>query len=58
MTKKVAVVVTDLVEDVEFTDPVEAIKNAGHDVTTIGFEVGTKKVSMVLKLTSISLLLM
>ena len=43
MTKKVAVVVTDLVEDVEFTDPVEAIKNAGHDVTTIGFEVGTIK---------------
>jgi len=43
MTKKVAVVVTDLVEDIEFTDPVEAIKNAGHDVTTIGFEVGTIK---------------
>ena len=41
MTKKVAVVVTDLVEDIEFTDPVEAIKNAGHDVTTIGFEEGT-----------------
>lgn len=41
MTKKVAVVVTDLVEDVEFTEPVEAIKSAGHDVTTIGFEEGT-----------------
>lgn len=41
MTKEVAVVVTDLVEDVEYTDPVEAIKDAGHNVTTIGFEEGT-----------------
>lgn len=36
--KKVAIVVTDLVEDVEFVDPVKAIRDAGHDVTVIGFE--------------------
>lgn len=36
--KKVAVVVTDLVEDVEFVDPVKAIRDAGHDITVIGFE--------------------
>ncbi|KAA8433943.1 type 1 glutamine amidotransferase domain-containing protein [Weissella sagaensis] len=41
MAKEVAVVVTDLVEDVEYTEPVEAIKAAGHNVTTIGFEEGT-----------------
>lgn len=40
MMKKVAVVVTDLVEDVEFVDPVNAIRDAGHDVTVIGFEKG------------------
>ncbi|MCH5462850.1 type 1 glutamine amidotransferase [Lactobacillus sp. LC28-10] len=41
MMKKVAVVVTDLVEDVEFVDPVNAIRDAGHNVTIIGFEKGT-----------------
>ena len=41
MKKKVAVLVTDFVEDVEYTDPVKAIEDAGHDVTTIGFEKGT-----------------
>lgn len=35
---KVAVVVTDLVEDVEFVDPVDALRQAGHDVTIIGFD--------------------
>lgn len=40
MMKKVAVVVTDLVEDVEFVDPVNAIRDAGHEVTVIGFEKG------------------
>nr|WP_054757805.1 type 1 glutamine amidotransferase domain-containing protein [Liquorilactobacillus satsumensis] len=32
---KVAVLVTDLVEDVEYTAPVEALKKAGHTITTI-----------------------
>ncbi|MBK4805186.1 intracellular protease [Enterococcus faecium] len=32
---------TNLVEDVEYTEPVEALKSAGHKVTTISFEKGT-----------------
>nr|WP_054750313.1 type 1 glutamine amidotransferase domain-containing protein [Lacticaseibacillus thailandensis] len=30
-----------MVEDVEFTDPVQALKDAGHDVTVIGYEKNT-----------------
>lgn len=41
MAKSVAVLVTNLVEDVEYTEPVEALKSAGHKVTTISFEKGT-----------------
>lgn len=41
MAKSVAVLVTNLVEDVEYTEPVEALKSAGHEVTTISFEKGT-----------------
>ncbi|MCD2255953.1 type 1 glutamine amidotransferase [Lactobacillus sp. CC-MHH1034] len=37
---KVAVIVTDFVEDVEYTSPVEALKQAGNDVTVIEFEAG------------------
>ncbi|HJG22953.1 type 1 glutamine amidotransferase [Enterococcus durans] len=38
MTKKVAAIVTDLVEDVELSSPKEALEKAGHLVTLIGFE--------------------
>lgn len=38
MAKKVAAIVTDLVEDVELTSPKEALEKAGHTVTLIGFE--------------------
>lgn len=38
MGKKVAVVLTDLFEDSEFTSPKKALTDAGHDVTTIGFK--------------------
>lgn len=38
--KKIAIVVTDLVEDVEYTEPVNALKAAGHEITVIGFEKG------------------
>lgn len=41
MTKKVAVVLDNLFEDVEYTSPVEAIKNEGHEVTVIGKEAGS-----------------
>lgn len=37
---KIATVITDTFEDVEFTDPAKAFKEAGHEVTTIEFESG------------------
>ncbi|TWI56397.1 type 1 glutamine amidotransferase domain-containing protein [Halalkalibacter nanhaiisediminis] len=40
MSKKIAVVVTDLFEDVEYTDPVKAFKEAGHEIVTIEKESG------------------
>lgn len=40
MGKKIASVMTDLFEDVEFTSPKEALENAGHEVVTVGFEAG------------------
>ena len=39
---KIAVIVTNDVEDVEFTSPVDALKAAGHDVTVIENEAGSK----------------
>ena len=41
MTKKIAVVLDNLFEDVEFTSPVEAFKKEGHEVTVIGKKTGT-----------------
>lgn len=40
MSKKIAVVMTDLFEDVEYTSPKEELEKAGHELTTIGFEAG------------------
>ncbi|MDA3130318.1 MULTISPECIES: type 1 glutamine amidotransferase domain-containing protein [Bacillaceae] len=40
MTKKVAVIVTDLVEEIELTDPVKAYEDAGHTVEIISDEAG------------------
>ncbi|KSU84109.1 type 1 glutamine amidotransferase domain-containing protein [Fictibacillus enclensis] len=37
---KIATVLTNLFEDVELTDPAKAYKEAGHQVTVIGFEKG------------------
>lgn len=37
---KVAVIVTDLFEDVEYTEPVEAFKKAGHNVINVGLKNG------------------
>ncbi|AXY25449.1 protease [Suicoccus acidiformans] len=37
---KVATVITDLFEDVEYTSPREALEEAGHEVVTIGIEAG------------------
>lgn len=37
---KIAVIVTNDVEDVEYTSPVEALKNAGHQVVTIETQAG------------------
>ena len=35
MKKKVAVIMTDLVEDIEYTSPKEEIEKAGHEVILI-----------------------
>ncbi|EOH92504.1 PfpI family intracellular protease [Enterococcus haemoperoxidus ATCC BAA-382] len=40
MTKKVAVLVTDLVEDVELTSPKETLEKAGYDVILVEKEAG------------------
>ncbi|CAM4218179.1 type 1 glutamine amidotransferase domain-containing protein [Abyssicoccus albus] len=41
MSKKIAVVITDLVEDIEFTSPKDAYVEAGHTVETISYEKGS-----------------
>lgn len=40
MSKHIAVLITDYFEDVEYTDPVKAYKEAGHEVTTIEHKSG------------------
>lgn len=40
MSKKVVVLVTNDFEDSEYTDPVKAMKDAGHEVTTVEMEAG------------------
>lgn len=40
MTKKVAILMTNMVEDIEYTNPVEAIKADGHTVEVIAPEAG------------------
>ncbi|KAB7705398.1 DJ-1/PfpI/YhbO family deglycase/protease [Bacillus aerolatus] len=40
MSKKIAVLVTDMVEDSEYTEPVNAYKEAGHEVVNIEKEAG------------------
>src|SRR5699024_11378598 len=38
MSKRIAVLVTDMVEEIELTDPVSAYENAGHTVDIISNE--------------------
>ncbi|MBU5239625.1 type 1 glutamine amidotransferase domain-containing protein [Bacillus velezensis] len=40
MSKKIAVLMTDQFEDIEYTSPAEAFKEAGHIVVTIDLEAG------------------
>ncbi|QTM98742.1 DJ-1/PfpI/YhbO family deglycase/protease [Sediminibacillus dalangtanensis] len=40
MSKKIAVLVTDMVEEIELTDPAEKFKDAGHTIELIGQEAG------------------
>ncbi|WP_099225162.1 type 1 glutamine amidotransferase domain-containing protein [Listeria costaricensis] len=42
MGKRIAAVLTDLFEDVEYTDPAEAFQNAGHEVVTIEKQAGNQ----------------
>ena len=37
---KIAVIITDMFEDSEYTEPAEAFKNAGHELIHIGLEAG------------------
>lgn len=37
---KVAVIITDLFEDSEYTEPVKALRGAGHEVIHVGFKKG------------------
>src|SRR5699024_8808658 len=38
--KKIATVITDMFEDIEYTDPAKTFKDAGHEVITVGKEKG------------------
>lgn len=40
MGKKIATVITDMFEDVEYTEPLQAFKDAGHEVAAIEKEQG------------------
>src|SRR5699024_10584531 len=40
MGKKIAVVLTDMFEDIEYTNPKEAFEDAGHELTVIEKEQG------------------
>lgn len=42
MGKKIATVITNMFEDVEYTEPAKAFKDAGHKVVTIENEKGNK----------------
>jgi len=37
---KIAVILDDMFEDVEFTNPVEKFKEAGHEITVVGIRTG------------------
>jgi protease I len=39
---KIAVIITDLFEDDEYTKPVEAFKHAGHELVNVGLKAGLK----------------
>jgi len=40
MSKKIAVIVTDLFEDSEYTEPVRAFREHGHEVINVGLKAG------------------
>lgn len=37
---KIAVIITDMFEDVEYTEPAEAFRDKGHEITHVGFKEG------------------
>jgi protease I len=41
--RKIAVIITDLFEDAEYSAPVDAFKDAGHEITRIGLKEGKKR---------------
>ncbi len=40
MSKKIAILITDYFEDTEYTEPAEAFKQKGYELTTIEAEKG------------------
>jgi protease I len=38
---KIAVIITDMFEDIEYTEPAKAFKEAGHELIHVGVEAGT-----------------
>ncbi|CAH0127825.1 Putative cysteine protease YraA [Peribacillus sp. Bi134] len=42
MSKKIATLITNLFEDVEYTEPAQAFKEAGHEVITIDKQSGNQ----------------
>lgn len=51
---KVAVIIDDKFEDVEYTDPAQAYKNEGHELVHIGLEKG-KTVTSKKKVTKVTI---
>ena len=41
MAQKIAVIVTDLFEDSEYTEPVAAFKEKGHRIINVGLTTGS-----------------
>lgn len=47
MSKRVAAVVADMFEDVEFWEPAKALKDAGHEVVTVGLVKGEADIHLI-----------
>ncbi|MGA1874417.1 MAG: type 1 glutamine amidotransferase domain-containing protein [bacterium] len=39
---RIAIIITDMFEDIEYTEPAKAFKEAGHELIHVGMEAGTR----------------